>query len=95
MSAPNVLKGEVVSTMNEKAIVFALANPDPEILPDVALKHGAEIVATGRSDFPNQINNSLVFPGIFRGLIDSKSAEINMEIKKLAAISLAKTIPDG
>src|SRR5699024_11053528 len=72
VSAPNVLKKEWVKTMNKKPIIFAMANPDPEIQPDEAKEAGAYIVATGRSDFPNQINNVLAFPGIFRGALDAR-----------------------
>ena len=92
VSAPNVLTSEMVKKMAPNAIVFALANPTPEIMPDVAREAGAKIVATGRSDFPNQINNSLVFPGLFRGVIDSKIKKITDEIKLLAATSLAESV---
>ena len=92
VSAPNILTSEMVSSMASDAIVFALANPTPEIMPDVAKSAGAKIVATGRSDFSNQINNSLVFPGLFRGVIDSKIKKITDEIKLLAATSLAESV---
>ena len=92
VSAPNVLTFEMVKEMAQDAIVFALANPTPEIMPDIAKSAGAKIVATGRSDFPNQINNSLVFPGLFRGVIDSKIKKITDEIKLLAATSLAESV---
>jgi malate dehydrogenase (oxaloacetate-decarboxylating) len=82
----------MVKEMAQNSIVFALANPTPEIMPDLAREAGARIVATGRSDFSNQINNSLVFPGLFRGVIDSKIKKITDEIKLLAATSLAESV---
>ena len=94
VSKGNVLSVEMVKTMNPKGIVFALANPTPEILPDKAKEGGAYVIATGRSDFANQINNSLVFPGIFRGLIDSEQTEVDLELKTRAAIALASVIED-
>lgn len=94
VSAPNVLTFDMVRTMNQDPIIFALANPNPEILPDLALEAGAKIVATGRSDFPNQINNSIVFPGVFRGIIDGKIKKITMEMKMQAAIALSNAIAD-
>jgi malate dehydrogenase (oxaloacetate-decarboxylating) len=94
VSAPNILHGEDVKSMAENAIVFALANPDPEVDPDVAREY-AEVVATGRSDYPNQINNVLVFPGIFRGLLDAQSRTINDEMMLAAARALADVVlPD-
>ena len=78
--------------MNEKAIVFALANPTPEIMPEEALKGGAVIVATGRSDYPNQINNSLAFPGIFRGALDHKVSKITDQMKLKAAKAIADLV---
>lgn len=92
VSAPNILSGEMVASMNEKAIVFPLANPTPEIMPDAALKAGAYIVGTGRSDFPNQINNVLAFPGIFRGALDVRASEINDEMKYAASHAIANLI---
>lgn len=92
VSGPNVLTSEMVATMNSKAIVFALSNPTPEILPDEAKKGGAMVVATGRSDFPNQINNALVFPGIFRGALDKGVKEITEETKVRAAKALAALV---
>lgn len=92
VSAPNILTGEIVKTMADKSIVFAMSNPVPEIMPDIAKKAGAFIVATGRSDFPNQINNVLAFPGIFRGALDARVKMITDEMKLKAAISLAKII---
>lgn len=94
VSAPNVLKKEWVETMNEKAIVFAMANPDPEILPDDAKEGGAYIVATGRSDFSNQINNVLAFPGIFRGALDSRASDITDDMQNAAARGIAAVIPE-
>ena len=82
----------MVGRMNIEPIVFALANPIPEIMPDLALRAGASIVGTGRSDFPNQINNALVFPGIFRGLLDCGALKITKEMMIGAAIALAYTI---
>ena len=84
VSAPNVLTKELVQTMNEKAIVFAMANPIPEIFPEDALEAGA-VVGTGRSDYANQVNNVLAFPGIFRGALDVRATDITEEMK-LAAI---------
>lgn len=94
VSAPNVLKKEWVKTMNEKAIVFAMANPDPEILPDDAKEAGAYIVATGRSDFPNQINNVLAFPGIFRGALDARASDITDEMQNAAAKGIADVLSE-
>ncbi len=92
VSAPNVLSEEMVKTMNSDAIVFAMANPTPEIMPDIAKNAGARIVGTGRSDFPNQINNVLVFPGIFRGALDANATEITENMKLAAAKALANHI---
>ena len=94
LSAPNVLTGEMVSTMAEGAMVFAMANPNPEIMPDVAKAAGAAVVGTGRSDFPNQINNVLAFPGIFRGALDVRASDINDEMKVAAAYAIAGIIED-
>ncbi len=85
VSAPNVVTAEMVSTMADDAIVFAMANPTPEIMPDEAKKGGARVVATGRSDFPNQINNVLVFPGIFKGALEARATDIT-EAMKIAAV---------
>ncbi len=92
LSAPNVLTAEMVKTMNDDAIIFAMANPVPEIMPDIALKAGAKIVGTGRSDFPNQINNVLAFPGVFRGALDACATRITNEMKIAAAHALAKAV---
>ena len=94
VSAPNIVTSEMVSTMADDAIVFAMANPTPEIMPDEAKKGGAEVVATGRSDFPNQINNVLVFPGVFRGAFDVRASDINEEMKIAASKAIAALISD-
>lgn len=92
VSAPNTLTPKMVSSMSERAIVFALANPVPEIEPALAKKAGAFIIATGRSDFPNQVNNALGFPGIFRGLLDARARRVNDEIKLAAAHAIAGVV---
>ena len=84
----------MVKTMNKDAIVFACANPTPEIFPEDAKAGGAAVISTGRSDFPNQINNVLAFPGIFRGAFDVRASDINEEMKMAAAMALANLIPD-
>jgi len=94
VSAPNSVTTEMVKTMAEKAIIFACANPTPEIFPDDAKAGGAAVVSTGRSDFPNQINNVLAFPGIFRGALDARASDINDEMKIAAATALASLISD-
>ena len=93
-SAPGVLTTEMVSTMNRDAIIFACANPTPEIFPEDAKAGGAKIISTGRSDLPNQINNVLAFPGIFRGTFDVRASEINEEMKMAAAEAIAGLISD-
>ena len=93
-SAPGVVTKEMIATMNRDAIVFACANPTPEIFPDEAKAGGAKIVSTGRSDFPNQINNVLAFPGIFRGAFDVRASQINEEMKLAAAYAIASMIPE-
>ena len=95
VSAPDILTEEMIKTMNNDAIVFAMANPTPEIMPDKAKNAGAKIVGTGRSDFPNQINNVLVFPGIFRGALDACATEITENMKLAAAKALANHIPEN
>ena len=95
VSAPNIVSEEMVKSMNTDAIVFAMANPTPEIMPDKAKNAGARVVGTGRSDFPNQINNVLVFPGIFRGALDCGATDINEEMKLAAAYALANHIPEN
>lgn len=92
VSAGNVLKPEMIKGMNKKPIVLAMANPIPEIMPDVALKAGVEVMGTGRSDFPNQINNVMVFPGIFRGALDAGAKQITDEMKITAAKAIAKLV---
>jgi len=94
VSAPNVLTKDMVKTMNKDAIVFAMANPTPEIFPDDAKEAGARIVGTGRSDFPNQINNVLAFPGIFRGALDARAKVINEEMKIAAALAIASSVDE-
>ncbi len=94
VSAKDALSEDMVRSMNSDAIVFAMANPDPEITPDRALKAGARIVGTGRSDYDNQINNVLAFPGLFRGVLDARGTEINEEMKKAAAIAIANFIDE-
>ncbi len=94
VSAPGQLTKEMVSTMNRDAIIFACANPTPEIFPDEAKAGGARVVSTGRSDYPNQINNVLAFPGIFRGAFDVRASDINEEMKVAAATALANLISD-
>ncbi len=93
VSAPNVVTKEMIASMKDKPIVFPMANPTPEIMPDIALEAGAFIVGTGRSDFPNQINNVLAFPGIFRGALDARARDINEEMKFAAAKAIADYIP--
>ena len=94
VSAPGVVTQDMVRSMASDAIVFPMANPTPEIMPDEALAAGARIVGTGRSDFPNQINNVLAFPGIFRGALDCRASCINEEMKVATSIALASLIPD-
>lgn len=94
VSAPNVLKPEMIKTMAEEPIVFAMANPTPEIMPDKAQQSGAAVVGTGRSDFPNQINNVLAFPGVFRGALDCRAKEINEKMKVAASLAIASLVPD-
>lgn len=93
VSAPGVVSAEMVSTMAKDAIVFPMANPTPEIMPDEAKRGGARIVGTGRSDYPNQINNVLAFPGIFRGALDCRASQINEEMKVATSHALASLIP--
>ena len=94
VSAPNIVTKEMIASMAENSIVFPMANPTPEIMPDLAKEAGARIVGTGRSDFPNQINNLLAFPGIFRGALDCRASCINEEMKVAAATALAELISD-
>ena len=94
VSAPNIVSPEMVSTMAEDAIVFPMANPVPEISPDLAKQGGAAVVGTGRSDYPNQINNVLAFPGIFRGALDVRASDINDEMKMAASYAIASLVSD-
>ena len=94
VSAPNIVTEEMVASMNNGAAVFAMANPVPEIMPDIALKAGALVVGTGRSDFANQINNVLAFPGIFRGALDVRASDINDEMKMAAVYALSDLVGD-
>ncbi|MBE6821739.1 MAG: NAD-dependent malic enzyme, partial [Ruminococcaceae bacterium] len=94
VSAPNCVTAEMVKSMNKDPILFPMANPVPEILPDVAKAAGAAVVGTGRSDFPNQINNVLAFPGIFRGALDVRASDINDEMKIAAARAIASFVTD-
>ena len=94
VSAPGVVSQEMIRSMAPKAIVFPMANPTPEIMPDLALEAGAAVVGTGRSDFPNQINNVLAFPGIFRGVLDVRARTVNDEMKMAAACALAGLVSD-
>ena len=93
-SAPGIVTREMVASMNKDAIVFACANPTPEIFPEEAKAGGAKVVSTGRSDYPNQINNVLVFPGVFRGAFDVRASDINEEMKLAAALAIAELISD-
>ena len=92
VSAPGIVSQEMVASMNKDSILFAMANPVPEIMPELALAAGVKVVATGRSDFPNQINNVLAFPGVFRGALDVRASDINEEMKMAAARALAGLI---
>lgn len=92
VSAPGIVSQEMVSSMNRDSILFAMANPTPEIMPELAKAAGAKVIGTGRSDFPNQVNNVLAFPGIFRGALDVRASEINEEMKIAAAYAIASMI---
>ncbi len=94
VSAPNIVSAEMVASMNKDAILFAMANPVPEIMPDVAKAAGARIVGTGRSDFPNQVNNVIAFPGIFKGALEGRAEQITEEMKLAAATALAELVSD-
>ncbi len=94
VSAPNLVTAEMVKTMAKDPILFPMANPTPEIMPDVALQAGAAVVGTGRSDFPNQINNVLAFPGVFRGALDARARVINDAMQSAAAKALAELVGD-
>lgn len=94
VSAPNIVSPEMVASMNKDAIIFAMANPVPEIMPDVAKAAGAKVVGTGRSDFPNQVNNVIAFPGIFKGALEGRATQITEEMKLAAAEALAGLVSD-
>ena len=94
VSAPGIVSAEMVASMNKDAILFAMANPVPEIMPDVAKAAGARVVGTGRSDFPNQVNNVVAFPGIFKGALEGRATQITEEMKLAAANAIASLIPD-
>ncbi len=94
VSAPNIVTPEMVASMNHDAILFAMANPVPEIMPDVAKAAGARVVGTGRSDFPNQVNNVVAFPGIFKGALEGRATQITEEMKLAAAIAIAGLVPE-
>ncbi len=95
VSAPNIVSAEMVSSMNKDAILFAMANPVPEIMPDVAKAAGAKVVGTGRSDFPNQVNNVIAFPGIFKGALEGRATQITEEMKLAAATALANLVDES
>ena len=94
VSAPNIVSKEMVASMNKDAILFAMANPVPEIMPDLAKEAGAKVVGTGRSDFPNQVNNVVAFPGIFKGALEGRATQITEEMKLAAANALAGLVPE-
>lgn len=94
VSAPNIVTPDMVSSMNKDAILFAMANPVPEIMPDAAKAAGARVVGTGRSDFPNQVNNVVAFPGIFKGALEGRAAQITEEMKLAAALAIAGLVPE-
>ena len=94
VSAPHIVTPEMVASMNRDAIIFAMANPEPEIMPDVAKAAGARVVGTGRSDFPNQINNVVAFPGIFKGALEGRARQITEEMKLAAALAIAGLVPE-
>ena len=94
VSAPNIVTPEMVQSMNKDAIIFAMANPVPEIMPDVAKAAGAKVVGTGRSDFPNQVNNVIAFPGIFKGVLEGRATQITEEMKLAAALAIANLVPE-
>ena len=94
VSAPNTVTPEMVASMNRDAILFAMSNPVPEIMPDLAKEAGAKVVGTGRSDFPNQINNVVAFPGIFKGALEGRAKQITEDMKLAAALALAGLVSD-
>ena len=94
VSAPGIVTPEMVSSMNRDSILFAMANPVPEIMPDLAKAAGARVIGTGRSDFPNQVNNVVAFPGIFRGALEGRATQITEEMKLAAAEAIASLVPE-
>lgn len=94
VSAPNIVTPDMVSSMNRDSILFAMANPVPEIMPDAAKAAGARVVGTGRSDFPNQVNNVVAFPGIFKGALEGRASQITEEMKLAAALAIANLVPE-
>ena len=94
VSAPGIVSEEMVASMNKDAILFAMANPVPEIMPDLAKAAGAKVVGTGRSDFPNQVNNVVAFPGIFKGALEGRATQITEEMKLAAANAIASLVAD-
>ena len=94
VSAPNIVTADMVKSMNKDAIIFAMANPVPEIMPDIAKAAGARVVGTGRSDFPNQVNNVIAFPGIFKGALEGRARQITEDMKLAAALAIANLVPD-
>ena len=94
VSAPGIVTKEMVASMNRDAILFAMANPVPEIMPDLAKEAGAKVVGTGRSDFPNQVNNVVAFPGIFKGALEGRATQITEEMKLAAAYAIAGLVPE-
>lgn len=95
VSAPGIVTKEMVQSMNQDSILFAMANPIPEIMPDIAKEAGARIIGTGRSDFPNQVNNVVAFPGIFKGALEGRATQITEDMKLAAALAIANLIPDA
>ena len=95
VSAPEIVSEEMVASMNPDGILFAMANPVPEIMPDLAKKAGARVVGTGRSDFPNQVNNVIAFPGIFKGALEGRASQITEEMKLAAALAIASLVPES
>ncbi len=95
VSAPNIVTPDMVSSMNKDSILFAMANPVPEIMPDLAKAAGARVVGTGRSDFPNQVNNVVAFPGIFKGALEGRAVQITEEMKLAAALAIAGLVPEN
>ena len=94
VSAPNIVTSDMVTSMNKDSILFAMANPTPEIMPDLAKAAGARVVGTGRSDFPNQVNNVVAFPGIFKGALEGRARQITEDMKLAAALAIANLVAD-